>query len=681
MITFMEVNPPLTDTAMQCSLMHAAFLNLDAGDIIRYRIYRSTLPLTSEAAVQSAEFVDEILPLSMWDHDFYGINEGYHGCKNFPVPAIRYPVNNLMLPPAGTGIYVNRFKSAGAETAYYLVSHTINGAEDFSSLNQGANATGSVEEAPGKGMVLLRAVQNSIGISGAQGNSTGYYYVRWESSPNANLPGTPHNYLVALPPSSIRSSNFPVALMLHCWGGSMTSGYGWWYRADEGSMLVSTIQNPYDWWTAYHENHGTFKSWNDGTVQPFTQIRTLSFLHDFVKEHYSIDTNRILLAGLSMGGSGASMWGLRSGHIFSHIISWVGVHIARETPGYYGSYSSMFGDTSWHCGYSNEGLIRFGYPAIRPEDNVDVWDYWDNEKWLRDNPKVETPWMSHANGKNDGGIGWPQAWKNTRSLIDTKCPYNFSWGQGGHGERAQLIDGTDRVSGLDFRLNQSLPVFTSCTLDRNLGATPDAADSSGQTNRYFKWDINTVVDEPLQWEMTMWLIGSAPAATCTADLTPRRLQQLMHGPGSTYSWQYLEGATELANGNAVAGSNGIITITGLQISKTQRTIKISCDNCVTGGESRIGGYIPVSLFSIVPNPFNPSTSISFTCDGKQQVRLAVYDLRGQLVRSLKSGIVSGSVNVVWDGRDRHGKGCSTGIYVFYLNSGKRVITQKAILLK
>jgi hypothetical protein len=682
MITFMEVNPPLTDTAMRCTVMHAAFANLDTGDMIRYRIYRSTQALTSEAALQGAELIDEITSLSMWNHDFYGINENYHGCKNRDVPAIRYPVDNEILPPAGTGIYVNRFTGTGSETAYYFVSHTKNGAEDFSSLTQGVNATGSVSESPGTGMVLLREVVQDISISGAMSNSTGYYYVRWECPPNANMPSTPHNYLVALPPASLKSDSFPVSVMLHCWGGKMTQGYGWWYRADEGSMLLATIQNPYDWWTAYHECLGTMKSFHEGTVKPYTQIRILSFLNDFVKNNYSIDMNRVLLAGSSMGGSGASTWGLRSGHIFSHIISWVGVHIPKESPGFYGSYSGVYGDSSWNTIYTNEGLARFGYPVITANDNVSVWDYWDNTRWLAANVATETPWMSNSNGKADGGIGWPQAWKNGWAMANTKRPYNFYFGDGGHGERAQLLDGTDRICGLDFRLNQSQPAFTNCTLDDDLGATPADAAAPGQMNRWFKWDVNTVVDQTDQWAMDILLINAAPSVVCTVDITPRRLQNLEHGPGSTYNWELVEGSNTIASGNVTADQNNLITIEDVQITKLARTLKLSCVNCVPvkSGLNNRASY--VYSLSNYPNPFGPWTMIEYRIEGKgANVRMHIYDVNGKLVRTFLNGNSYGMEKVVWHGLDNNNRPVSSGIYVCRLESGNRVMTKRIILAR
>ena len=45
----------------------------------------------------------------------------------------------------------------------------------------------------------------------------------------------------------------PVGIHLHCWGASLNNGYGWWYKGDDGHILIASNQIPYDWWTGYHE--------------------------------------------------------------------------------------------------------------------------------------------------------------------------------------------------------------------------------------------------------------------------------------------------------------------------------------------------------------------------------------------------------------------------------------------
>ena len=75
----------------------------------------------------------------------------------------------------------------------------------------------------------------------------------------------------------------PVGIHFHEYGGNLNRGYGWWYNAERGAILLSTNQIPFDWWTGYHERIGTDSletpdQWRSGVVRPYTQLRVLGFL-------------------------------------------------------------------------------------------------------------------------------------------------------------------------------------------------------------------------------------------------------------------------------------------------------------------------------------------------------------------------------------------------------------------
>jgi hypothetical protein len=84
-----------------------------------------------------------------------------------------------------------------------------------------------------------------------------------------------------------------------------------------------------------------------------------------------------------------------------------------------------------------------------------------------------------------------------------------------------------------------------------------------------------------------------------------------------------------------------------------------------------------------PNPFNPSTTISFTLPVESEVRLEVYDVSGRLVARLIDGARQGAGphNVEWNGRDASGRAAASGIYVYRLVAGKEVISRKMVLLR
>jgi hypothetical protein len=100
-----------------------------------------------------------------------------------------------------------------------------------------------------------------------------------------------------------------------------------------------------------------------------------------------------------------------------------------------------------------------------------------------------------------------------------------------------------------------------------------------------------------------------------------------------------------------------------------------------------------------PNPFNPSTTISFNLSNEQlstlrsktatsnqlneQIRLEIFNVKGQKVKTFLviPGGVEGQHSVVWDGEDENGDSVTSGIYFYKLKAGKIEIVKKMVLLK
>ena len=64
-----------------------------------------------------------------------------------------------------------------------------------------------------------------------------------------------------------------------------------------------------------------------------------------------------------------------------------------------------------------------------------------------------------------------------------------------------------------------------------------------------------------------------------------------------------------------------------------------------------------------PNPFNPTTTISYELSVASEVSLRIYDIAGRVVRTLRSGSTEepGTHRVVWDGRDGAGRTLASGM--------------------
>ncbi len=83
-----------------------------------------------------------------------------------------------------------------------------------------------------------------------------------------------------------------------------------------------------------------------------------------------------------------------------------------------------------------------------------------------------------------------------------------------------------------------------------------------------------------------------------------------------------------------------------------------------------------------PNPFNPTTTITYDLPRTSAVRLAIYDVSGREVRTLLDATQpAGSHLAVWDGRNARGEPAASGVYFYRLRAGDFVETKKMVLLK
>jgi hypothetical protein len=83
-----------------------------------------------------------------------------------------------------------------------------------------------------------------------------------------------------------------------------------------------------------------------------------------------------------------------------------------------------------------------------------------------------------------------------------------------------------------------------------------------------------------------------------------------------------------------------------------------------------------------PNPFNPTTRISFGLSSPGNVSLRIYDAAGRLVRAVTGGSRSaGHYAETWDGRNMRGEEMASGVYFYRLDAGSFTQTKKMILLR
>lgn len=89
-----------------------------------------------------------------------------------------------------------------------------------------------------------------------------------------------------------------------------------------------------------------------------------------------------------------------------------------------------------------------------------------------------------------------------------------------------------------------------------------------------------------------------------------------------------------------------------------------------------------ALLPNYPNPFNPSTNIQFSLTKSAVVQLDVFNLQGKRVKRLVAETLSSGLHTaVWDGKDRHGKSVTSGLYIYKIKVGNLSAARKMMLLK
>jgi hypothetical protein len=154
------------------------------------------------------------------------------------------------------------------------------------------------------------------------------------------------------------------------------------------------------------------------------------------------------------------------------------------------------------------------------------------------------------------------------------------------------------------------------------------------------------------------LTGSAvvdlPSSTTTLNVAPP--------PAGTYYWSVL--ASDRKNNEVWAG----------QINRLKLTTDVETEK--TPLPSRF------DVSANYPNPFNPETAFEIQLPRDSRVSVMVFDMRGQLVRSLIEGEqTAGTHRVSWDGRDSSGRSMPSGLYSARIQLGDRMFTRKLMLAK
>jgi hypothetical protein len=123
----------------------------------------------------------------------------------------------------------------------------------------------------------------------------------------------------------------------------------------------------------------------------------------------------------------------------------------------------------------------------------------------------------------------------------------------------------------------------------------------------------------------------------------------------------------------------ITAMYGLLESAPSEEVQVFIEVTSSNDEMLANNQISLSAY---PNPFNPTTTISYSVPDNGDVTITIYNAKGQLVNTLVNEYKNkGSYQVIWNGKDIKGNSVASGLYFTRLISGGETVKNKMLLMK
>lgn len=517
-------------TATNLSAMHVAgqtFLTWKPakGTVSGYVIYRSSRPIRSAFELRLARRVATVLP---------------GGARNARLEGILQSVQYFRLPgssvPLGADDELAVLTVTATASAYYAVT-TMGARGEATQLLPGRNALEQpLYERPG---TVVPHFQQRITHNGRAVD----LFVHWAS--NASTASTPAMTNRTSQPFNLaivkngRAAIHPLVVRLHGLGDNflnhtLTSGNPQEYVLALDDHIPGEARNTYwvGWNDAIDVTAPVMPPPRDGRVAEYT-ARRVRWTVEWARRVLPIDSTRVYLHGISMGGSGTLYAALTSPWLYAAATAL----LPRVT------YVSN-GDAGAPLGSKRYEQV-WGRPAQRPlmQDGTPVYERTRFSSLLAASDVGKLPLLTIVSGRQDNVVGWPQMLEAHTAVRARVAAARFYWDVRGH----EVHDGTywrpmERQYAVSrLRSNQSVIAVTNASSDHepgNGGVT--SGDSTGQTGAFVVWE-GPIVDLPDRYGVTLRVRPLAtregmlvPPTLVHADITPRRLQRFVMRQGVSY---------------------------------------------------------------------------------------------------------------------------------------------------
>jgi len=223
-------------------------------------------------------------------------------------------------------------------------------------------------------------------------------------------------------------------------------------------------------------------------------------------------------------------------------------------------------------------------------------------------------------------------------------------------DRAQVppIGGGVRIAAMEAAAGRSVPHA------RSVKPASDSVETAGSAGR----------GEGQSWQLRLW----RPDAESETSATLRLTDQGERPP------EYERYVLDLREDRRIA-PGAVLKLDPGEV----RRLKVIVGTEAYARENSQGLSVPdleTTLRESYPNPFDERTTIEYVLSEEEHVRLEIYNVLGQRVRTLVQGTKrAGTHRVTWEGENRYGTPVGNGVYFYRLKSGDVTETRKTVVVR
>jgi len=279
-----------------------------------------------------------------------------------------------------------------------------------------------------------------------------------------------------------------------------------------------------------------------------------------VMERFRVDRDRVYLTGGSMGGMGTVGFGLRHPDLFAVLEA----HVPFTNPArsqFYGYrvLGEVWQDENW--------------PQLPDGEGHTLGERLDDTAYVL-SAEADFPLLKFFNARQDTVIDWRQIPEFMHAFGKARQPFICAWDNGGHtGQRPDVPASFTEFDIYQIRRDQCLPALSNASTADDPGrGDPDEGDPVGAINDDFRWAVEE--DSAEELVLRLWRIPKsgkfAQVTEATVDVTPRRRQAFLPGPGSQVTLKNLSAS----DASVIQEMQLVVEPTGLL---TARQVRVSLD--------------------------------------------------------------------------------------------------------